>query len=1089
MPRNSLSWTCGLILAAVFVGLDVGAPQAAAASPGNRVVTLVTGDRVVLRPDGSTHVHPGDGRAAIAFQVTRVDGRVHVVPSDAVALLQAGRLDERLFDVTRLVEYGYDSRESTPVIVVDAAMSSGGNQGASARATGSTAAFVGRELKAVNGVALDAGADGSFWRELTAPSRAAAAAAAAPEDDQSKVWLDRRLKLNLEQSVPQIGGDVANALGFDGAGVVVAVVDTGIDDTHPDLVDQVLAHEDFTDSTENGDVVGHGTHVASTIAGTGEASDGRYRGVAPGARLLDAKVCVQLGCSESAILAGMQWAVDQGAKLVNMSLGADDSPELDLLEQAVNKLSADYGALFIVSAGNGGGFSAGVASPSSADAALSVGAVDKQDVLAPFSQSGPRVGDGALKPDLVAPGVDITAARSTLSPQTGESPGLYLTASGTSMSAPHVTGSAALVSQRHPDWTGAQIKAVLMNSSRILEQLTPLSQGAGEVSAASAVQLQLLAEPSSLSFGRQAWPHDDDERTDKTVTFRNETDAEVTLDLSLRLSPQSDGELVAGNVFSLSADKLTVAAHDTSSVIITADTRHGADGMITGQLVASSDDDSLHVPFAIEREVESYELKLVHLDHDGQPTSSPRTLVVGDNLTGFPPSVSIAEDGTASIRLPKGDYAVSSGLFGALGEFDMLMHPRLHLTCDRSLVVDAQLTRPIEVEAPLQPAAVLETTLTFQVPMFANTIISDGVVRSANLGDSKPLDGVSSAVSRKWLEDLEAPVPTYQINGAWLIEGEIITGLSKKTQLRQFAKVLTRFARQSSSTETLFGAIGMLPGANSGATGLFPVAVPQERDIYYASEAGQRWSLTLAETGPQTFDTYDDEQLFVAGECSESQWNQAVFGPTTRTIFGPATLTREADTLNLTPTIISDSEQHAGWLDFASASTRLYSDGALVEETQGIGGFYEVPQASARYRAEFSAERTSDAELSTRVELAWEFTSATAAEPIVLPLTLIHPKPPLSQLSSAPHGQPFCFPIELEAQAGAEGTTPAELTVDVSYDDGASWQAAHVSGGAASWTAELKHPQQSGFVSLRAAATDEAGNRVEESIIHAYRLE
>ena len=141
------------------------------------------------------------------------------------------------------------------------------------------------------------------------------------------------------------------------------------------------------------DTVGHGTHVASTIAGSGAASGGKYRGVAPDATLLFGKVCENDGCTDSAILAGMQWAaVEQHAAVVNMSLGGGDTPEVDPLEEAVETLTAQTGTLFVIAAGNDG-VDGSVGSPGTADAALTVGAVDRDDELADFSSRGPRVGD------------------------------------------------------------------------------------------------------------------------------------------------------------------------------------------------------------------------------------------------------------------------------------------------------------------------------------------------------------------------------------------------------------------------------------------------------------------------------------------------------------------------------------------------------------------------------------------------------------------------------------------------------------------------------------------------------------------------
>src|SRR5262249_49916674 len=150
-------------------------------------------------------------------------------------------------------------------------------------------------------------------------------------------------------------------------GVTVGVVDSGIDSSHPDLTGQVIAAQDFTGTGDTRDFAGHGTHVAATIA----SHDTRYRGVAFGAHLISAKGCGGDGsCLDSDILAGMQWAAQQGAKIINMSLGGADSPGVDPIEQAVGDLTAQFGVLFVIAAGNSGPGDSTIESPGSADAAL-----------------------------------------------------------------------------------------------------------------------------------------------------------------------------------------------------------------------------------------------------------------------------------------------------------------------------------------------------------------------------------------------------------------------------------------------------------------------------------------------------------------------------------------------------------------------------------------------------------------------------------------------------------------------------------------------------------------------------------------------
>src|SRR5205823_11255839 len=127
------------------------------------------------------------------------------------------------------------------------------------------------------------------------------------------------------------------------------------------------------------------------------------------------KVCVLDGCSESAIIAGMEWAAPR-ARVVNMSLGSTTGTDgSDPMSVALNNLTAQYGTLFVAAAGNSG-LSLDVSSPASADAALAVASVTKQDAMSDFSTRGPRLGDYAVKPDIAAPGGGIIAARAIGTP-------------------------------------------------------------------------------------------------------------------------------------------------------------------------------------------------------------------------------------------------------------------------------------------------------------------------------------------------------------------------------------------------------------------------------------------------------------------------------------------------------------------------------------------------------------------------------------------------------------------------------------------------------------------------------------------------
>jgi subtilisin family serine protease len=173
--------------------------------------------------------------------------------------------------------------------------------------------------------------------------------------------------------------------------------------------------------------------------------------VAFGASLLNGKVLDDFGFgSDSGIIAGMEWAAKQKARVVNMSLGGFPTDGTDPMSQAITRLTARYRTLFVVAAGNSGPGEQTVENPGVATEALTVGAVDAEDQLADFSGRGPRFGDYAMKPDITAPGVDIIAARAAGTALGDPVNQWYTRLTGTSMATPHVAGAAAIMAQRWP---------------------------------------------------------------------------------------------------------------------------------------------------------------------------------------------------------------------------------------------------------------------------------------------------------------------------------------------------------------------------------------------------------------------------------------------------------------------------------------------------------------------------------------------------------------------------------------------------------------------------------------------------------------
>ncbi len=195
--------------------------------------------------------------------------------------------------------------------------------------------------------------------------------AVADRSDVECIYLDRKIQLP-EPPEPEksYGGIHVESLGaamttedqvwdegINGSGIVVAVIDTGIDKNHPDLYGKVIAEKNFVeDEPTTDDLHGHGTHCAGIIAGTGEASGGRYRGVAPGATLMNARVLDSEGSGYlSDVIAGIEWTVDNGADVISISLGGSHSGDVYAKPDcmAVNA-AMDAGVVVCVAAGNSG---------------------------------------------------------------------------------------------------------------------------------------------------------------------------------------------------------------------------------------------------------------------------------------------------------------------------------------------------------------------------------------------------------------------------------------------------------------------------------------------------------------------------------------------------------------------------------------------------------------------------------------------------------------------------------------------------------------------------------------------------------------
>lgn len=666
---------------------------------GNHVITLITGDvvKVSVLADGKyiINVEPaqknGDG-----VRVITTDEDTFVLPNKVMPYLAAGKLDHDLFNITKLLEYGYDDKNlaSLPLIVE--------YEESKARAFSSKGAPTPKgskktkELESINAAALSADKKSAetFWEDVTVSAKTTK----ENQEDSlfkhgvEKIWLDGRVEASLHQSVPQIGTNTAWESGYTGEGVKVAVLDTGIDAQHPDIAPQLDGAVSFVPGEEVTDKNGHGTHVASTVLGTG-AADGKSKGVAPDARLLVGKVLSDEGFGlDSWIIDGMEWASDN-AKIVNMSLGSSEpSDGTDPMAQAVDRLSEENGTLFVIAAGNRGGEGT-IGSPGAADAALTVGAVDKADKLAYFSSKGPRYKDMGLKPDLSAPGVGINAARSQYSPGSGS----YKSLNGTSMATPHVAGAAAILAQKYPEWSGQQIKEALMNTTKKLDGYQPYHVGTGRVDIPAALETQVRAT-SSISFGFFQWPHDNATPVQKTVTYTNDSEEAITLELEATFT-NAEGKAAPSGMLTLSENTITIPAGGTADVNATLESKFAETGSrYQGFITAKSNGEAVvHTTMAMVKEEERYTLTLNAKDRKGEPTTA-YAVIFSETMEPY----SYAVNGTLELRLPPGTYSAMS-----LMDVDMdtdqagvalVGDPEVNLVESKTVELDASKAEEISVE-------------------------------------------------------------------------------------------------------------------------------------------------------------------------------------------------------------------------------------------------------------------------------------------------------------------------------------------------------------------------------------------------------
>ncbi|MGC5019349.1 S8 family serine peptidase [Micromonospora sp. DT47] len=1073
-------------------------PAGAARLPeASTTVTLVTGDRVTLRPtrDGEPTVRfePRDPSHPTGFSVRRDRGRVTVIPHDVEALVP-DVLDSALFDVTGLVEMRYDDRHRAdlPLIVrrSPGARSLDADLLTKVRALGSIGASAG---------SLDKTRAAAFGKGLAGAGSPVGARSTA---GLTKVWLDRTIRASsLDGYLDQVKAPAAWQSGLDGSGVKVAVLDTGVDDGHPALAGQVTSEADFSGGTDTADGNGHGTHVASLIAGTGAGSDGARQGIAPAVDLLSGKVLTDEGYGQwSWLIAGMEWAVSQGADVVNLSLGGDAGSEDDPVVTALDSLTARTGTLFVVAAGNAGGAGPSpftIGTPGTAASALTVGAVGPNDRWAHFSSKGPTLGSYRLKPDLVAPGVGLLGARAGA--REGD---LYVPMGGTSQATPLVAGAAALLMQQHPTWTWQRVKAQLVGTADDVVEQTAWSHGGGRLDLAQATAQQLSADLASLDFGYLK--HPDEGTRSRALTLTNDSAEPVTVTLQDQ-QVREDGAVAPAGALTVSPTTLTVPAGGAATATVTLDPGQLDDGLWHGSVTAAAAGQQLFdFPVGLYDEPERYDLSLRVLDRHGAPHPGASVGVFEVETGGFT-RIFLDEDGTGILRVTPGHYSIfttvnTPATAGEPETFTIAGSPEVTVTGDTRYVIDARTAK--QLRAPTidkQPVRVVEAGVTYarksptgpgytDDALFTPAQIVDGNVF---VTPTAPVAQGQFEVAFRWRLEPEGKVRPGEpeIYELLLPEPRFNDPLSPhlgRDELRSMARVENTFSGLTAPGRYHVGRAYTTRLSAIEWASWNRVEVPGRRVELLTAHPDALWR--------QCFVMPDQELI----KLCDPQYEPYAEGERLQPVFGtglhPKILWSLRNQSNMFVEVALADGGHIGRFDpsiVRNSQMRLFQNGTLLGESVDPLGVFPVPGGAGRFRLEH--DWTLDpavVPVANEARTVWEFNSVPPDDPANVGSAI----PPMLGVDYAANVDPLGYAaarqalrIDLTVSHLAEPAarvTGARLWYSV--DGGTTWERLDIRKDAegryrATVPGNVLRPGTD--LSLRATATDSAGGSIDQTVI------
>ena len=418
----------------------------------------------------------------------------------------------------------------------------------------------------------------------------------------------------------------------------------------------------------------------------------RYIGVAPGAYLWNVKVLNQYGWGyESWIIDGIEYAAygpdetantGDEADIISMSLGGAPTDGTDPLSQAVND-AVDQGLVVAVAAGNAWDYFT-IGTPGAAEKVITVGASDKEDVLAYFSSKGPTL-DLRVKPDIVAPGVDIIAPRASGTSMGYPYNDYYMEASGTSMATPHVAGAAALILQVHPDWTPEEVKNALISTADDLGY-NVYQQGGGRIYVPSAANPKILVNPATTNFKNL-------DTTSGTITFKNLDTVQRTLTLDVTVKEVfNDTEVDCAH---LNRTLLSIAPGSSASVLLTINDTSLPHSLYSGKVSATYSGGEVHAIFGFSN---LNKVTVDKINMEGEPAVAELVVIFSDTEDALIEDAWTDETGTAVFYLLDGVYLVISGWGDIPGASVYTIAENVSVEGNTSIALDERNTKVIDFD-------------------------------------------------------------------------------------------------------------------------------------------------------------------------------------------------------------------------------------------------------------------------------------------------------------------------------------------------------------------------------------------------------